>query len=477
MEPTAAAAAPAAGSQEAVNAAPSYDSAADSILEMGSADAGAAVSGTDAGSGNAAEVKTPVEVKTGAETTDAAAAPAKPGDQKSEAGQPAADEWAIDQAALNLALADPTHGAIVKALNERYQKMGAFREFLPTVADVHAARELVPGGLQELKDVVERARSAQSENADFMSGDPARQLAALTPLAQENPQAFAAAAPSYLRTLNEVAPAEYTKIGRELAIGALKADGLDQTLATFFQAIAAEDEKGFTAGLQNLQKFAESAGFLAPGGKPAAAATTAKVDPELAKAQARVRELEGAQHQETVQRFETWRTATNDKIVSAAKDDIKSRVDAVLPKNVPTAMRDDLMTRLTDAIFDEVNLAVGKDLDLGQKVAAVIANQAWTKEADKTREQVINLTVGRAKQMIPVVAKRHVDRYTEQTVATTNALTERREEAGKRTDVTGGAGHAHGPRKMSLKEAKQATAGKTEEEILDMDDLSVGARA
>ncbi len=256
--------------QAGVNAAPSFDSAAESLLGLDSSaqvqqDQAQGAAGTqletgklDTGDkGSAAE---------GAAQADqgAAGAAAQKSEEQKAAAEAQVDEWAVDQALLDKLLADPTHGAFAKQLYEKYQKLGGYREHW-SLEEAREARALAPGGIEELRGIVQAGKDARAENAEFATGDPARQATVLKSIAQDMPEAYAAGAKPYLETLREVAPETYQKVGLEIAREALQADGLPETINALLEAAAKEDEKSFAEAFGKLSEWTEKAGFRGKG--------------------------------------------------------------------------------------------------------------------------------------------------------------------------------------------------------------------
>src|SRR5579859_332052 len=458
----AAPAAPAAGTQEAVNSAPSFDTAAESILEIDNVSANE-VNGAPP-EAKAAEAAAPA--------ADAQAAP-DPAKAASDAAAAApADPWALDQALLAKGLANPEVAPLIQAMQTQLAEAAKWREFFPTVADAQAFKAAAPGGIEELKGKLEIAESAQRETADFVSGDPTRQKSAIAALEADNPQAFANGASAYLDVLAEKNPQAFQTAALDMAKRGLQAEGVPELWNQFVQAVQGGDDAKIGEAFNNFSNWMEKAGLSKAAGAPPDRKAT---NPELAAAQARIKELETAEqsrvHQETAASFKTWWEPTETAIKTAVRTDIQKRIDEALPKNVPTAFREDLMGRIIDQVESDILTQMRADSGHQEKLAAVLNGNAWKTKGEDARTQYVNLTTGRAMQLLPFAVAKVIEPYTKQVVAAAGAKTEREKAQAARVDVSGGGGAPIRPAApLNAKDMKGKGEGKklTDEQILDM---------
>jgi hypothetical protein len=460
---------PAAASQETVNSAPDFETAANSVLDFQPEEA----KGTSADAGKTGDAGKAAEGVTQADQMAAAGA-REQGKEAVAAAQTQADEWAVDQALLDKALADPTHGPIVKALQEKYQR--AVESVKIWGPEAQEAKALVPGGLPELKEVVEIAKSARTENADFASGVPERQKSALQSIADELPEQFAAGIPLYMEIAGQKNPQARESYLRGELTRTLEADGVIGALQTAFDLMAkgdkatTEDEQAFGQAMQQLHHWADKAGFAKA--KPAggaAAAKTAAVDPEKASLQAKVKEYEEREHKQNVESFTTWFTPTAEEISKTVREDAKARLEEFLPKNIETNFRNFTMNGLLDQIETRLTEQLRADTGTQDKLAAVLAGNAWKTKAAESRTQYVNLSVGRAKQLLPYIVAEVMKPAAAAAVAGAQQRTEAQKTAAGRPDVTG-AGGSPRPTKWTPKDMRAggALTGKSDEEILDL---------
>jgi hypothetical protein len=98
------------------------------------------------------------------------------------------------------------------------------------------------------------------------------------------------------------------------------------------------------------------------------------------------------------------------------------------------------------------------------RLRADLQNGAWQKTGDAARTQYVNLTVGRAKQLIPHIVAEVMKPFTSAAVANAAAKNEKEGVASKRVDIEGGAGATSKVRQLTKKDV----SGMTDEQILDM---------
>ncbi len=383
------------------------------------------------------------------------------------------DEFAIDQALMDKLLADPNHGAFAKAMQEKYQKLLGYREHW-TIDEARDARALAPGGLDELKTVVQAGRDAKTENAEFASADRTRQGVVLQGLAKDMPEAFVAGAKPYLETLKATNPGAYNAVMMEGARAALEADGLPALLSSFLEAVAgdADDPKvqeAFSNAVKGISDWSGKAGFSAKKDASAAAAPP-KLSPEIQRALDENKAFKENAAKQTMDSFKTWKTGVDEGFQKSIGEEATNGVDNVLPKNMPAAARAELSRRLTADILSSIDKKLAQDTDLGNKVAKVIANNAWKDKAKDTTEQVQNLLLGRAKQFLPHVAGEILNPFREAKVATNAARVEKETQSAARTEVRGGgASGGSGRKPVTVADMKGKGFGKqmSDEQILD----------
>jgi hypothetical protein len=424
---------------------------------------------------NAPAEEAPAE-KTGA--ADAAAVDTKAAGGQSdsaaaEAAKPAVDEWAIDQALVDKALADPNYGAIVKTLMEQRQRALAWKEHWATPEEAKEARALAPGGLEELKGYVERAKTAQTEQADFASGVPERQKVALESIANEMPEQFAASLPVYMDMVQSKNPEAYQKHMQAELRRTLEVEGTPEIIKGLLSAADGDPDdpkvqRAFETAFGQVREWAEKMGFAgkAEGTKPAAKPA---LDPETAAKLKKLETLEAGEKKAAANAAGDWLGKMSTSVEEEIGKEITARLEGVLPKNVPKEYREMTLGMSREKISAEVRSQLLADVNHQQKLFEVI-NGKWQKDPEGVRQQCVNLNLGRAKQILPYVVERVMKTTTQATVAAAAEKTAAETGAAKKPDITGTNAGRSGKVNFGVKDIRSggALAGKSDAEILDL---------
>lgn len=459
---------PAAGTQAAVDAAPSYEAAAASLLDVampgiepGKPAETKNASGND-GAGDTKDAQG-TEAKTSAEDATIAGTEGK---KDGDSAEKAADDWNIDQALLDKLLADPNHGAFAKSLFEKYQKMAGYREFW-TLDEAKAARALAPGGIAELTTQVERGKAAAIEQAQFASGKPEEQKAALLAIAEEMPEQFVAGIPVYMELVAQQNPEAYARIMKAELTRALETDGVPSMLQALFEASEgdANDQKqqeAFANAFTQVREWADKAGFS----KKANTAKTAEMSPELKAANERIKEFE----QQKADGFRVWGEATNKEMSAAVRAELETKLSDWFPPNTDKTFKEIMLGRLLDEAERKIVQQLTSDPDLQKKLGAVLEKDAWQKDGPGSRTQYLNLSISRVKQIAPHVVSELTKSAATHTVKRAEEKNAREMAKSATADVTGSAGGHAAKVPFTVKDVRRggALTAKTDEEILDM---------
>ena len=317
--------------------------------------------------------------------------------QGSQAARSAADEAA--QAALpewlKPLVADAKAGPALQSLWEHHQ---AYREIFPTVGEARAIKELFPGGAEDAKQLLARTEQANRIDEAYFSGDANVQGRLAQYLLRDNPRAF-------LAMLRQSA-----------------------------QSLAAHDPRAF-------QELAED--VLARGGGKDGPARMAvppetRLDPQQAELQrqreelARERgEIERERQEFRAAQYASFQESANEAVVSQVRQGIEQTIAGALPASVSDGAR----KRIVEDIYNEINTTLQNDAALTRQVAGIL--RQWRFD-DATRQQVINLIFGRAKTLVPAVAKRIVSDWTSSVLSANREKAAKHQAAASRVDIVGG---------------------------------------
>ena len=127
------------------------------------------------------------------------------------------------------------------------------------------------------------------------------------------------------------------------------------------------------------------------------------------------------------------------QFASAMNDDVERQVrnsiDRTLAATLPDGIADGARRRIGDDIFRDLNATLSADRELSAQINDAL--RGWRFDA-ATRQQVAGLLAGRARTVLPEVARRVVSEWTSSVLASDRAKNARIESAAARRDVTGG---------------------------------------
>ena len=129
--------------------------------------------------------------------------------------------------------------------------------------------------------------------------------------------------------------------------------------------------------------------------------------------------------------YRTFEAATNDDVARKMHEAIDRSLTSALPEGVAAGAR----RRIGEDIFREVHAALSGDRELSRRVGDTLRD--WRFDAS-ARQQVVALVAGRARAVLPEVARRVVAEWTSSVLASDRAKTARIDAAASRRDITGG---------------------------------------
>src|SRR5215472_14775784 len=166
----------------------------------------------------------PEDASTQAPAAPAVEEPAPAQDQPIEAkpAEVTAPEDEVDDLKwMRPLLNDKAFGPKLQSMHDR---LLAFQELYPKVADARAVKEMLPGGLEELKNLISDKREMDEGDLQFFSGDADQQKPYLQNLQRENPEAFQSAVQVGLELIKAQAPQEWSYLTGHLVGESLEAD-------------------------------------------------------------------------------------------------------------------------------------------------------------------------------------------------------------------------------------------------------------
>jgi len=306
------------------------------------------------------------------------------------------------------------------------QEAAAYRAAFATPEDARALKELYPGGVNEARAAAERARVLDEIDRAYFGAagnSPEQASAARAQLAQtmlrENPAAFREMVFAGLRALEESGKGA----GEKTVAQALRPEGFSSPVAP-----TTADRKTLTP---------EGVSYS---GEPGA--SSARPQPAAA-----TRESQAVDHDARLAAYASFEKAANEDLERSVGAAIARTIEQALPSLSRTENSSaagtqhpgragtgaaPLQARLSAAIRQDIETALKGDRQLGEQIAQILSARRFDNE---TRAQVVRLIDLRARQLVPVAAKRVLNDWTQTTLAAHRGNGARADAASSRREV------------------------------------------
>jgi hypothetical protein len=333
---------------------------------------------------------------------------------------PAMPEW------MRSAAGDPKHGAEAQQLWQEHQ---AFRASFSSPDEARAIRELFPGGAQEaqalrqaaqeLGSLRQAAHAVDQLDAAIYSGDARAQSEVVAELARANPAAFRqlfAEAAKVLATLPVNAPVAGSNPGS-------KDPGYNNT--------------GRTQPVSHESRITSHESPVTDHESPV---TNHAFDPAA---------------------YAAFERSTNDVVAQ----DVRAAVGDTLARVLPEGIAEGAARRIGEDIFNEIHRTLAADRSLSEQVSEVL--RGW-RFGTAEQQRIASLLAGRAKQLVPGVARRVIGEWTSSVLGASRSKAARQAAAAARVDIAapGGSLDSMPLRPMSGREIDYASM--SDDEILSL---------
>jgi len=314
----------------------------------------------------------------------------------------------------------------------------AYRAAIPTPEDAKALRELYPGGVNEARDAANRAQllnqidqayfGAAGKSAEQTSAARA-QLAAM--MLREDPAAFREMVFAGLRALEESEKGSASNANAS-------------TLPRLAQIFAA-----------NRSESAVAPPFRAASSPSSVGAQHAA--PQSGAAPANQSPLTG--HESHLSDYANFEKAANEDLERSVGTAITRTIEQALPNlnsnreegNAGARHGVPLRDRLTAAVRQDVESALKGDRQLGEQIAQILSARRFDNE---TRAQVVRLIDERARQLVPVAAKRVINDWTRSTLTAHRSSAARADATSARREVEPAVAQGASPAAFSSRAAQ-----------------------
>ena len=129
--------------------------------------------------------------------------------------------------------------------------------------------------------------------------------------------------------------------------------------------------------------------------------------------------------------YRAFESSTNEDVARQTREAIDRTLSAALPEGIGDGAR----RRIGDDVFRELHATLSADRELGRQVGEMLRGWRFDSAA---KQQVVSLISGRARAVMPEVARRVVTEWTSSVLASDRARAARTDAAAARRDITGG---------------------------------------
>jgi hypothetical protein len=328
-------------------------------------------------------------------------------------------------------VADPKHGGEAQQLWREHQE---FRAAFSSAEEARAIKELLPGGVKDVLTLREATQSVDRIDAALFSGDARAQSEVVAELARANPSAF--------RAMFAEAAKVLAGMGQSLEAGGRRQEARDFSNPSPAMSTVAGGE------FENRQRDADAT----------TAASVTNHESQITNHPSR--ELRASQSpQFDPAAYAAFERSTNDSVAR----DVRGSISDTLARVMPEGVAEGAARRIGEDIFNEVHRALAADRNLSDQVAEVLRDRRF---GGAEQQRVVSLLAGRAKQLVPSVARRVVGEWTSTVLNTARSKAARQAAAASRVDIAapGGSLDSMPLRQMSPKEVNYASM--SDEEIL-----------
>ncbi len=361
------------------------------------------------------------------------------------------------------AAGDPKHGVEAQQLWREHQ---AFRAAFSSPEEARAIKELFPGGAQEAQTLRQAAQAVDQLDAAIYSGDARAQSEVVSELARANPAAF--------RQLFSEAAKVLAGMGGTSSQVSQAAQPLNQTTQPVNQTStlsAAADEGWGTQQIPTTSQDPSSAGHYRN------TVRTESVGPEpritshespVTGHQSPVTNHQSPQFDPAA--YAAFERSTNDTVAR----DVRVAVGDTLARVLPEGIAEGAARRIGDDIFNEIHRTLAADRSLSEQVGEILRGSSreftmsgW-RFGTTEQQRVASLLAGRAKQLVPGVARRVIGEWTSSVLGASRSKAARQASAAARVDIAapGGSLDSMPLRPMSNRDIDYASM--SDDEILSL---------
>ena len=336
------------------------------------------------------------------------------------------------------AAGDPKHGVEAQQLWQEHQ---AFRAAFSSPDEARAIKELFPGGAQEAQALRQASHAVDQLDAAIYSGDSRAQSEVVAELARANPAAFRqlfSEAAKVLAGMEQSQPMNENPTLRENREGWGTQQPSQQNSVTNQN----QSVEGHTSPVTNHSSTSlrASESQITNQQSPATTHQSPQFDPAA---------------------YAAFERTTNDTVAR----DVRVAVSDTLARVLPEGIAEGAARRIGDDIFNEIHRTLAGDRSLSEQVGEVLRGRRF---GTAEQERVASLLAGRAKQIVPGVARRVIGEWTSSVLVASRSKAARQASATARVDIAapGGSLDSTPLRPMSAREINYASM--SDDQILSL---------
>jgi hypothetical protein len=344
--------------------------------------------------------------------------------------------------------ADPKHGGEAQLLWREHQE---FRAAFSSPEEARAIKELLPGGVRDVLTLREATQSVDRIDAAIFSGDARAQSEVVAELARANPAAF--------RSMFAEAAKVLAGMGRKAEVGGLRLE-----VGNFANTSPAMSTVAGGESENRRRDVGAATEKVGSGESP----VTSHPSQDLRASQSPVTTHESQITNHESPHFDpaayaNFERATNDAVAR----DVRGAIGDTLARVMPEGVAEGAARRIGEDIFNEVHRALAADRNLSEQVAGVLRDRRF---GGAEQQRVASLLAGRAKQLVPSVARRVIGEWTSTVLNTARSKAARQAAAAARVDIAapGGSLDSMPLRSRGAGSAREVNyASMSDEEILN----------
>ena len=371
---------------------------------------------------------------------------------ESREGGPSMPQW------MQAAAADPQHGGEAQQLWREHQE---FRAAFASPEEARAVKELLPGGVRDVLSLREATQSVECIDAALFSGDARAQSEVVAELARVNPAAFRSLFAEAAKVLAGLGVGRREAGGREAGnYHASISNGLNAG-PTLRETREEWGTRNSVAGGQRLEAGNPAALNVNPAPSSQASNRESQVSERQAFGSSPQPPASNLQNSFDPAAYAAFERSTNDAVAR----DVRGSIGDTLARVLPEGVADGAARRIGEDIFQEIHRALASDRTLSEQVATVLRERRF---GSAEQQQVASLLAGRARQLVPIVARRVIGEWTSSVLYTSRSKAVRQAAAASRVDIAAPGGSLDSmPMRSGIEGARGVDyASVTDEQIL-----------